>query len=303
MLSQDLDRYVALQRASGLKFRNQFRLLKSFVAFAEAGDDDVVHTDRAIAWASLGPSPNERHTRMGVVRRFALAMRPEDPRYEVPPADVFGRRRSERQMPHIYSPDEIAHLMQAAMRMGPPGSIRPLTYATLFGLLAATGLRISEALALTIGDITEDGLLVRESKFRKSRLVPLHPTARQAINAYLAERLMRPGTDTLLVSTNGRKLTYPTVLVTFHTLSKMIGLRAEPHRKTPRIHDLRHTFAVRALEQCGADRRTISRHMLALSTYLGHVDPCHTYWYLQATPALMQEIAEAGEALQQGAPS
>ncbi len=304
MLSQDMERYVALQRAGGLNFQTQYDYLKRFVAFAEAAGDDVIHADRAIAWASLAHTPKGRRTRLGIVRRFALAMRDEDARYEVPSADLFGTRFFARQLPHIYTSDEITRLMQAAMQLGPPGSIRPLTYVTLFGLLAVTGLRISEALSLKIGDVTADGLVVRESKFRKSRLVPLHPTTRRAIDAYLSERLARSGTDdTLFVSTNGRRLIYQTFHEVFLTLARSLGLRGEPYQKGPRVHDLRHTFAVRSLEQCGTDRRSLSRHMVALSTYMGHVSPSHTYWYLQATPALMKQIAEAGETLQWGEPS
>jgi len=304
MLSRDMDRYVALQRAGGLKFHHQRGLLQSFVAFAQAEGDSFVRTDRALEWASLAPSPNQRRTRLGIVRRFALAMRPEDPRYEVPSADALGRWRFERQRPHIYTPNEIARLMRAARDMGPPDSIRPLTYAALFGLLAATGLRICEALALRVSDVTGDGLLIREGKFRKSRLVPLHPTTRQAIDGYLSERIkLGNANDSLFVSDTGKAPAYTTVFATFLKLARNTRLRGAPHEKGPRLHDFRHTFAVRSLEQCGADRREISRHMLALSTYMGHVDASHTYWYLQATPALMKQVAEAGERLQQGGAS
>lgn len=298
MLSRDLDRYVELQRASGLQFRTQRGLLRSFVAFAEAAGDTTVRTDRALEWAALAPSPGHRRTRLGIVRRFALAMRSEDPRYEIPAVDALGPWRFERGIPYIYTSDEISGLIRAATMMGPPGSIRPLTYATLFGLLAATGLRVSEALALRIGDVTRDGLIIRESKFRKSRMVPLHPTAGRAIDAYLAARMKLGAADgALFLSDTGKAPAYPTVVAIFLNLARKIGLRDASHDKGPRLHDFRHTFAVRSLERCGADRREVSRHMLALSTYLGHVDARNTYWYLQATPALMMQIAEAGEAL------
>lgn len=300
MLSRDMERYVALQQASGLKFETQRRLLRSFVAFAQAAGDDIVRVGRVLEWASLAPSPNQRRTRLGVVRRFALAIRVEDPRHEVPSADALGRWRFERHMPYIYTSDEIARLLRAAREMGPPGSIRPLSYATLFGLLAATGLRIREALALRIDDVTKDGLLVREGKFGKSRLLPLHPTTRKAVDAYVKARIkFRGTTGSLFVSGNGKAPAYTTVYETFLRLARKIGLRDRPFEKGACLHDFRHTFAVRSLEQCGASRREVSRHMLALSTYMGHVDPSHTYWYLQATPALMKRIAEAGEALRQ----
>jgi integrase len=234
MLSRDLDRYVELQRASGLRFRTQRGLLRSFVAFAEAAGDTTVRTDRALEWAALAPSPGHRRTRLGIVRRFALAMRSEDPRYEIPAADALGPWRFERGIPYIYTSDEISGLIRAATMMGPPGSIRPLTYATLFGLLAATGLRVSEALALRIGDVTRDGLIIRESKFRKSRMVPLHPTAGRAIDAYLAARMKLGAADgALFLSDTGKAPAYPTVVAIFLNLARKIGLRDASHDKGP----------------------------------------------------------------------
>jgi integrase len=171
-------------------------------------------------------------------------------------------------------------------------------YATLFGLLAATGMRISEALALLLGDVTTDGLIIRNTKFRKSRLLPLHDTTRQMLDDYLSARL-RLGTldGALFVSTTGKAPSYSTVESIFLKLMRTIGVRGEPSQPGPRIHDLRHTFAVRSLEQCGHDRNAVARHIVALSTYLGHAHVTDTYWYLHATPTLMERIAEAGEAL------
>ena len=145
MLTDDLVRYVALHHALGFKFRVQQGLLRSYVAFAEAAGHDVVRADRAMAWASMAPSAPQRRNQLLTVRRFALAMYAEDVRHEVPAADAVERRR-----PHIYSAGEITQLMRAAAELSPAGTLRPRTYATLFGLLAATGLRISEALALRL---------------------------------------------------------------------------------------------------------------------------------------------------------
>jgi integrase len=194
--------------------------------------------------------------------------------------------------------------MRAAAGLKPTGSIRPLTYSTLFGLIAATGMRVSEALALQLEDVTEDGLLVRETKFHKSRLLPLHDTTRRALEGYLAVR-RRLGTlnGALFVSNTAAAPAYPTVVATFLRLARSVGLRGAPGERGPRIHDLRHSFAVRSLESCRADREAVARHIVALSTYLGHGHVTDTYWYLEATPILMRQIAEAGEALHKGVPA
>jgi len=300
-LSQDLNRYVNLRRSLGFRFRIQNSLLRNFVAFAESGGDEFVRIDRVLDWAARAPSPASSRIRLLTVRRFALAMQAEDARHEVPAADALGHGSFERRTPHIYRPDEIARLMRAAGQLQPAGSIRPLMYSTLFGLLAATGMRISEALALRLEDVTTDGLIIRQTKFQKSRLLPLHETTRRALDEYLSAR-MRLGTfdGALLVSITGKAPSYNTVVAVFLRLARSIGLRGKPGRPGPHIHDLRHTFAVRSLEQCRHDRETVARHVVALSTYLGHAHVTDTYWYLHATPILMGQIAEAGEALHRG---
>ena len=301
MLNEDLARYADLQHSLGFKFRVQHTLLKNFVAFAETFDDRYVRAHRVLEWAPQAPSPQQRRNRLLTVRRFAIAMRAEDPRYEIPPSNALGRGLFERRLPYIYTADEIAALMSAAARLDPADSIRPLMYETLFGLIAATGMRISEALALLLEDVTADGLIIQQTKFQKSRLLPLHDTTSAALNAYLsARRRLRTLDNALLVSNAGKAPSYNTVKAVFLQLARSIGLRGAPGQKGPRIHDLRHTFAVRSLEQCRHDRDTVSRHITALSTYLGHAHVTDTYWYLQATPTLMSQIAEAGEALHQG---
>lgn len=301
MLSTDMLRYVELHRAAGFKFRTQHQMLTSFVAFAEQHGDEFVRVDRAIEWAVRAPSAAQRCKLLVEVRRFALAMRPEDGRYEVPAADALGRAFHRRRIVHIYTPEELSLLVQASARLGPPGSIRPRTYATLFGLLAATGLRISEALALQLKDVTPDGLIIRKTKFKKSRLVPLHDTAQRALDGYLAVRARIGALDgSLFVSVRGRTPAHTTVVAVFLQLARSIGLRGEPGQRGPRIHDIRHSFAVRALEQCPHNADAVARHLVALSTYLGHVHASSTYWYLQATPFLMEQIADVSETLLQG---
>ena len=297
MLSDDLTRHVDLHRGLGFRFRTQHGLLRSFVRFAEEHGDIFIHADRALDWASQAPSPPQRRNRLVTVRRFALALHAEEPRHEVAPADALGRATFRRRIPHIYAPDEITGLMEAAAAL-PPGKLdQPLIYTTLFGLLAATGMRISEALALRLDDIIADGLIIRQTKFHKSRLLPLHDTTRSALDRYvLARRQMASSTETLFVSAKGEVLSDNTVRGVFQRLTRALGLRGKTDRRAPRINDLRHTFAVSSLEQCGQDPNAVARHIAALTTYLGHAHVTDTYWYLQATPTLMAGIAEVSEA-------
>lgn len=176
-----------------------------------------------------------------------------------------------------------------------------MTYIALLSLIAATGLRVSEALKLQMSDITDDGLLIRETKFQKNRLVPLHPSARLGLQEYLvSRRRIKAITSSVFVSKSGTALPYSTVNATFLDLARSVGLRKGPGHSGCRIQDMRHTFAVRSLEQCAGDRKAVAQHMVALSTYLGHAHVSDTYWYLQATPKLLDDIALAAEALHQG---
>lgn len=299
MLSDDLARHVALHYAVGFKFRAQRILLANFVAFAEPQGDRFIRAARVLDWAVAAPSPEQRRNRLLCVRRFALALHAEDIRHEVPAADALGRGLFRRKLPYIYTKDEIQRLMAAAAALPPAGTIRPLTYAMLFGVLAVTGMRISEVLALRLVDITDDGLIIAKTKFKKSRLIPLHPTTRRALDEYLSLRLrVTTLSDALLIVNTRAAPSYETAARVFRELSRDIGIRRGPGQPQPRIHDLRHSFAVRSLERCPCDRDAVSRHIVALSTYLGHTHVTDTYWYLQATPNLMAQIAEASEALQ-----
>ena len=301
MLSQDLAHYIDQKRALGFKFRSQYVQLRSYVAYAEQRGDRTVRSARVLAWAAQAPSPEHRRTRLQTVRRFALTLHAENSRHQIPAADALGHAIVKRRPPYIYSPDEIARLLRAAATLEPAGSIRPIMYNTLFGLIAATGMRIAEALALRQGDVTADGLVIRETKFQKSRLLPLHATARQALDRYLAARREPVAADrALFLSIAGQPLPYNSVRYVFLHLLDHTGLRGAHAGRDPRIHDLRHTFAVRSLEQCRHDPTAVARHIVALSTYLGHAHVTDTYWYLQATPVLMGQIAEAGEALLAG---
>jgi integrase len=208
---------------------------------------------------------------------------------------LLGRSRRRRPAPHILTRDQIGRIMQHALLVPGLTPISPLTYHNLFGLLASTGLRISEALSLQRDDLTEDGLMIRKGKFGKSRLVPIHPSTRAALERYLEARsaVRHPGDD-LFVLGHGRAPTATRVYVVFVRIVRKLGYR-NPTGPGPRVHDLRHTFAVRSLEACGHDPQAVLRHMKALSTYLGHVDIANTYWYLEATPVLLKMIASTAE--------
>jgi integrase len=301
MLSRDLARYIDQKRSLGFKFSSQNVVLRSFVTFAKESGDRYIRSARVLAWAAQASSPEHRRTRLLTVRRFALALHAENARHQVPAADALGHAKGKRRPPYIYSPDEIVRLLRAAAALEPTGSIRPIMYATLLGLIAATGIRIAEALALQLDDVTADGLVVRETKCHKSRLLPLHATTRQALDGYLAARREVPAADrALFISVAGKSLPYNSVRNVFLQLLDRTKLRGVHAGRDPRIHDLRHTFAIRSLEQCSHDRSAVTRHIVALSTYLGHAHVTDTYWYLQATPVLTGQIAEAGEALLMG---
>ena len=289
-----VESYLALRRAAGFSLSNTEYLLCSFARFARDRQERCIRTLTAIEWANEGPSIAQRHTRYQTICRFADYVRLEDPRHDGPPPNHFAYRKT-RRVPHIYSPDEIKRLVLAAQQLGPPNSLRPHTYATLISLLAATGLRVSEGLNLLLSDIQTEGLLIRKTKFQKTRLVPLHETAVAGLRQYLKRRRrLHPGGDHVFVSNQGQRLAYWQVHAVFRKLLKSANLVPE-RGPVPRLHELRHTLAVRALEASPAGRQRIGQHMLALATYLGHVNINATYWYLETTAELLSDIASAGE--------
>jgi integrase len=300
MLSAEVVRYIALRRTLGYKLVKTERHLRAFARHMDERGESHIRSTVLLDWvAAVGSTRDARTERMRAVGGFARFLQAEDARHEVPPADIYSLP-SHRPAPYIYTPDEIARILDAAGGLGRqrPNPLRPDLYITLFGLIAATGLRISEALALRLDDVRPDGALhISATKFCKSRLVPLHATVVDALGRYLAKRKRLAGScEYLFPSVELRQLCPTTVNYTFRVLLKQANI-APGRVRRPRIHDLRHTFATRALEQCGASRGEVARHFVALSTYLGHVDIRHTYWYLQATPEMMTDIAAAAEML------
>jgi integrase len=283
--------YLTLRRSLGFKLERQGALLPGFIAFLEAFGSSVITLPLALSWAAHTPRPSTARwqaTRLAMVRTFARYVHTLDPRTEIPPHDVLPRIRP-RLQPYIYAATEIADLMAVTRCIQDP--FRALTYRTLIGLLASTGMRVGEAIALdqTNLDPKEGILTVRDGKFGKSREVPLHPTTLEAIGDYANQRSRRfpwPPSPAFFLSLAGSRLIYQNVHITFLRLVQWAGLAHRKPRR-PRIHDLRHAFAVRTLidwHQAGLDAE---RQLPVLSTYLGHTNPSSTYWYLSAVPELL----------------
>ena len=292
-----VERYITFKRQFGYKYVHQEPRLHEYAKYADARGEEHTSTGTILSWAQQAPSSTSARVRFSTARRFSIWMHAEDERHEIPPPGAFGLRRPQRPIPRVLTVAEIRKLLDAALTLPPVASITPHTYHYLFGLMAATGLRRSEAIGLRLTDITPDGLLIREAKFRKTRLVPLHDSVRTAVDRYLQIRNLIGGPDEhLFVISNGRPLSGNVVTQTYINLARKIGLREETGMPGPRLHDLRHAFAVRSLEAAVAtDRQSVDRHTLALSTYLGHVGLSSTYWYLQATPTLLKHIAKVAE--------
>lgn len=300
MLSQAVESYLAVRRAAGFELKSEGKSLQSFAAFSAALGKHYVCSKTAIEWAGSTQSVYQRARRLGEVIRFARYIRAEDSCHELP-QPVFGKEKRPRPVPYIFSKENIQRLIQAASELGRRDAFRGQTYSTFFALLACTGLRLSEAIRLCFQDVTSDGLVIRASKFRKSRLVPLHETAQAGLERYLQRRRSRtPFDDHVFVSLRRRRLLVEDAETAFRTAIKKICLPNGPGLPRPTIHSLRHTFAVRALESCPDGRDRITKHMLALSTYLGHGKVADTYWYLEATPELMTNIAESCQSFFRG---
>ena len=301
-LSEALHEYVAMRRNLGFVFRQPATLLRTFVAFVDQAGRPFITTELARQWA-LQPTEAEPSTwawRLSIARRFAVWRRASDPRTEVPPIDLVGQRYR-RKPPRLYTDQDVVRLIQSAAALRSAKQLRGRTYATLFGLLAATGLRINEALHLNRSDIDlADGvLIIRRTKFGKSRLVPIHPTTQEALRAYGEARdriIPTPATPAFFLSERRTRITEWSTRYTFAVVSRTVGLRpptpGRRHGHGPRIQDLRHRFAAQTLitwYRAGVD---VERELPKLSTYLGHVHTADTYWYLEAIPELLQLAAE-----------
>jgi integrase len=296
-----VEEYLAYRRGLGFALDSPAWLLRDFARYADrGGHEGPLSRELAVGWAlcSRSSDPAQAARRLSTVRQFARHRALLDPATEVPPAGLLGRVPRRRQ-PHIYNDAELAALLEQASLLLPRRGLRPTTYVAFFSLLAATGLRLSEACRLEDGDVDlDDGVLtIREGKFRKARLVPLHPTTVKALAHYAACRdayeLAAPGR--FFRTERAPALAPAAVEKTFSRIRERLGWSAQGRARRPRIHDLRHTFAVRRLlgwYQEGAD---LERKLLALSTYLGHAHVSDTYWYLSGVPELMAIAAHRFE--------
>jgi len=287
--------YLDLRHSLGFGLKRDAKLLAQFITYLDEQQCDTVTTAAAVAWASLPApaSPGWLGMRLSVVRSFAAYLHTLDPATEVPPPGLLSGR-GRRAVPYLYSDADIAALLAQAEQLRTP--LRTATIQTLIGLLAVTGMRIGEVLALDDNDfdVTDGLILVRHAKLGKSRHVPLHPSAVTALVAYRRLRdhaFPFPGSEALLVSNAGTRLLNYNVGQTFAKLVRRAGLSARSPSCRPRPHDLRHSFAVRTLLEWYRDGGDVATRLPLLSTYLGHVAPANTYWYLQAAPELMAEAA------------
>ncbi len=291
---QQVQAYLTHRRAMGFDLRSSESLLLSFAKFVEqSGWRRPLTTDLILRWVRLPKSTSSSYnsSRLSAVRGFARYLAARDNRHEVP--DWRLTPRVFRMQPHIYDEHQLEQLLAAAGRMRPTYELRPLVYQTLFGLLASTGLRISEALKLTRGQVDlERGILrIEQTKFKKSRLVPLHSTATRALRHYAVARDRQWGTQSegaFFVGRRGLALDRILVSVAFRRLRSELGWhRGNGGWSRPRIHDLRHSFACRCLLRWYQDGENVHNRIAALSTYLGHSSVANTYWYLTAVPELL----------------
>lgn len=304
-LFKELDRYLTIRRSLGYDLGTTARILRRFVAFADQQSAEYITTDLFLRWQAAFGHANRQtwSARFGVVRIFAQWLHGIDPKQEVPPRGLFPNRYR-RSRPYLYSDEEIRRIVKAAAELPSINGIRALTYATLFGLIAVTGLRVSEAISLDNSDVDWDtGVLrIRRGKSGKARLVPVSSSTLAQLLTYGKERdrLLGSRPQSFFVSDRGTRPNDCITRYNFACVCQRIGLRAPQranrHGRGPRIHDLRHTFAARTIVNWYRQGLDPGREMIKLSTYLGHVKPEHTYWYLEAVPELLELASERASA-------
>lgn len=295
--------YLATRRALGFKLRDTERFLRQFADHLDRAGIEVITVDAVVAWACTpgGADPYWWASKLSAVRGFARWWSVFDPVTEIPGPDVLPVSKNARRAdPYPYSDDDITGLMAAARAM--PSALRSATYETLIGLLAVTGMRIGEAINLdrTDLDTAQATLTIRATKFGKTRLIPVHPSVLDALLAYDQTRKLRfpaPATPAFFVSTTGTRLIYNNVHCEWFKLCRLAGLEPFSKRCRPRPHDLRHRFAITTLIGWHRDGENVHARLPELSTYLGHLSPSDTYWYLRAVPEL---VALAAELLEPG---
>jgi integrase/recombinase XerD len=296
--------YIALRRGLGYRSPSQERALRAFARYLDqAGHDGPVPLEASLDWATstASPDPCNPARRLTAVRGFLRHLSALDGATEVPAAGLLGPA-GHRKPPHVYPDREISDLLQAAAGLAPAGGLRPHCYATLFGLIACTGLRISEALALACGDVDLAGavLTVRAGKRGRARLVPLHPSVPPPLRDYAADRERRFGppadNEAFFRTDRSDRVSYNAASSTFIVLRRQLGWTAAGRARAPRVHDLRHRMVVRRIQAWHAQGTDVDCKIAALATYLGHIEVRDVYWYLSAVPELMTIIASRFEA-------
>ena len=305
-LHKAVDDYLELRRALGFKLREYGVCLRELVSFLESKGSSRITTKLAVEFATQceRQKPVSWARQLGIVRGFALYRTGADPTTEVPPLGLLPFR-PQRAQPYLYTEEEIRRLLEAALNLVTPYKLQPWTYYCLFGLLAVSGMRLGEALNLQPHDMdwSESVLTIRGAKFGKSRLVPLHPSTREVLLAYAERRdqvYARRPVSYFFVSSHGTRLIASNVSKIFRDLSREIGIRDPDAGNGPRLHDFRHRFATETLLGWYRNGEQVSRRLPVLSTYLGHANVTHTYWYLSNSPELMAAAAELLEARWKG---
>ena len=303
-LRELLDDYLVTRRMLGAKLEESDRLLHHFVEYLDKHQVEHITTERALAWATVPQQalPFYRARRLAEVRHFATYARAIDPKHQVPPERLLPTPRSRRN-PYLYHDDDIIALMDGCHDL--TGQIRPFTYATIVGLLSVTGMRSGEVVQLNHDDVDiQQGIItILNSKFGKSRLNPCHDTTRQALAAYVIRRnehLSGFGSNPFFVSEKGTRISTHTLRETFAKLCGNTGLRHPGQHHSPRLHDLRHRFAIKTLMQWYREQCDMALCLPRLATWLGHVNISSTYWYLTAIPELMELAAHHLDHTQQG---
>lgn len=305
-LHRAIEDYLALRRSLGYKLREYGVCLHEFASFLKTQDARHITSKLAVEYASgrENEKPVSWARRLIIIRGFARYRVGADPKTEIPPLWLL-RFRSQRARPYLYSEDEIRRLLAAALKIESPNELQRHTYHCLFGLLAVTGMRVGEAVNLQPQDVdwSEGVLTIRQAKFGKSRLVPLHPSTRAALLNYARRRdeiYARHPETSFFVTSHGTKLEKTNLSRIFRELSRQIGIRAPSLRHGPRLHDFRHRFAVETLLRWYRSGEQVTRRLPVLSTYLGHVHVTSTYWYLSNTPELMSAAGNLLEARWKG---
>jgi integrase/recombinase XerD len=295
-IRQAIDDYLSVRRKLGYKLVDHGWLLADFASFLEAAGATTVTVEAALAWATLPQDvlPSWWAARLRVARGFARHLKAFDPAAEVPPVGLL-EARNRRAVAYLYSGAEVAALMAATASLRP--AFHAVTYRTLIGLLAVSGMRLGEVIRLDRSDLDQDNsvLVVRDSKFSKSREIPLHPTTLAVLAHYqrLADRRFpQPNCPALLVSTRGTRLIRQNIEYVFARLVRRAGLKPRSNRCHPRLHDFRHSLAVNTLLDWYRQGLDVQSRLPLLSTLLGHTKPANTYWYLSAVPELLALAAE-----------